>query len=229
MTSVRTRRGALAMSAAALAAAFGLAACNVTVGGNTAGSSGAASSAATIHFVNSPAPAQAPALSSHYVDFSFDYPSDWTVDPTTGTATTANFVKVVRNDASQSTIENFAVGHFDGSGDAQADQALAPQLVGQVEQQLNQSIPGYKRVDTGPITFAGLPGQQLRFTGTSQDQTGTMNIFGRMIVLPGLAGTPNGVVLVMLATDTGRIINSVDDVGVKGELPVILNSFRLGK
>ena len=56
-----------------------------------------------------------------------------------------------------------------------------------------------------------------------------MKIWGRAIFLPPPAGQTDGVTLLMLATSLAPELKSVDDVGVKGELPMILESFRFGK
>jgi len=43
------------------------------------------------------------------------------------------------------------------------------------------------------------------------------------------AGKKNGVTLVMLGSSLATEIKSASDVGVKGQLPVILKSFKMGK
>jgi hypothetical protein len=213
----------LAVSAA-LVSALSLAACGG--GGNSASNSAAAASAVT-HYVNSQTNAKSPSLSANYVDFSFDYPSSWTVDPETGTATAANFIKVERADASGVTIENFAVGNFKGTGDADQDAAQIPQLLAQLEGQVS-TMAGYKRVSIGEATTVnGLAGQQLTFTATPQIGGKAGNLFGRMIIIPQ-PGTSKGVVLIMLGTDTSGELHAVGDLGVKGQLPTILNSFKFG-
>jgi hypothetical protein len=62
------------------------------------------------------------------------------------------------------------------------------------------------------------------FKGTPK---GDLPIWGRIVILPNVEGKKNGVMLVMLATPLAPDVKSVNDVGVKGELPVILNSFKL--
>ncbi len=201
---------------AAAAAALSLAACGKGASTSTA----AAPPANTVHFVNSPDNAKAPGLAQHYVDFSFDYPKDWSVDPETGTASAQNFVKVGRETADHITTENFAVGNFSGSS------FLIPMALGQFENQMS-GWPGYKRLSLGPTTINGLAGQQLAFTATPEANGKPLNMFGRLAVIPA-ANNGTGVILVMLGTAAGGI-NSIDDLGTKGELPVVLSSFKLGK
>ncbi len=212
---------ALGLGLVACAAALSLAACGG--GGNSATNSAAAST--PTHFVNAPADAKSPNLSANFVDFSFDYPSNWTVDPETGSATASNFVKVERNDASGLTIENFAVGEFKGTGDPDQDAALMPQLLGQLERQVS-TMAGYKQISTDQATTVnGLSGYQLTFTATPQIGDKPGNLFGRMIIVPQ-PGTSKGVVLIMLGTDVGGELHSIADLGVKGQLPMILGSFK---
>ena len=50
-----------------------------------------------------------------------------------------------------------------------------------------------------------------------------------MIFVPPADGGKNGVTLLMLATSLAPELKTIDDVGVKGELPMMLESFRFGK
>jgi hypothetical protein len=50
-----------------------------------------------------------------------------------------------------------------------------------------------------------------------------------VIFLPPVDGGKNGVTLLMFATSLAPKVRSVDDVGVKGELPMMLQSFRFAK
>ena len=195
---------------------------------NVQGSSAQPSPPPSKHFVNSQANVQSPSLAQHYVDFSFDYPGNWTPDPANGTAGASNFVKFTRNDDNGATIENFAVGSFTSTGDPAADQQQLPQLLSSFEAQVNQ-LPGYKRLTIGEATtIDGLPGTQLTYSATPSINGKPANMFGRIVILPGPAGQTNGVTLIMLGTDVSGEIHSIADLGTKGQLPIILNSFKFG-
>jgi hypothetical protein len=58
---------------------------------------------------------------------------------------------------------------------------------------------------------------------------GDIKIWGRVIFVPPVDGGKNGVTLLMLTTSLAQELKSVDDVGVKGQLPMMLESFRFGK
>jgi hypothetical protein len=220
---------AVTAGALALAAAAALAGCSVTVGNTSGGGSGAPTAPApSKHYVNSQDNAKSPDLSQHYVGFSFDYPGDWTPDPETGTATAANFVKFSRNTPLNVTIENFSVGTFTGTGDPATDAPLLPQIFGQLQQQF-ASLPGFKVVTSNEATTVnGMAGYQMTFSATPQANGQTINLFGRIVLVPGPAGQQNGVLLAMLGSDIDGELHSPADLGVKGQLPVILNSFRFG-
>jgi len=56
---------------------------------------------------------------------------------------------------------------------------------------------------------------------------GEVDIWGRVVLLPS-EGTRKGAALVMLASSNSPDVHGPEDVGVRGELPTILNSFRIG-
>jgi hypothetical protein len=50
-----------------------------------------------------------------------------------------------------------------------------------------------------------------------------------VFVPTGVAGDTNGVILTMFTTSLAPELSGVEDVGAKGQMPVILESFRFGK
>lgn len=159
-------------------------------------------------------------LEENYVDFSFDYPSSWKRDYKAGQGGSPNFVKVEALSPDNITTENFAVGTCN------APLILLPDLASQLSEQFSGGFPEYKKVSEGQVRVAGLAGYEFRFTSHST-QTQDLDFYGRIVLLPSAAGR-KGAILVMLATSKSSDVRSVDDVGEKGELPVILNSFKFG-
>ena len=157
-------------------------------------------------------------LAENYVEFSFDYPSKWKRDPEAG-GDSPNFVKVENMTTSGNTIENFAVGYCSGP------LSLMPELATKLSDQFENGggFPEYKKVSEGPTKVAGLDAYEFRFSG----HKASTDLWGRAILLPSAAGR-KGVVLIMLGSSAGPILHGVEDIGEKGELPVILNSFRFG-
>ena len=163
-------------------------------------------------------------LAENYVDFSFYYPEDWQIVPNQ----TKNFVKVERKDEDETTLENFAVGWISLPGTS-LDKQLLPQLAEQVGTQFAQSFTDFEKVSEGETRIGPYEGYEIKFTAKlkrgAHDQ---VDIYGRVALVPPPDGGKQGVALVMLATDRAPEIGGVDDVGVKGEMPVILDSFRFG-
>jgi hypothetical protein len=184
----------------------------------------------TVKFTNSQANLDGK-LAEHYLEFSFYYPKDWQTDPKAGTPGASNFAKFERRLPPDFTQENFAVGWYGSKGTFAADEATFPQLVQVLGNTLANGFPEYQKVSEGPTKVNSLDGYEFRFTSISKGtEKGDLKVWGRVIFLPtGVAGDQTGATLIMLATSLAPELSSVDDVGAKGETPVILESFRFGK
>ena len=191
----------------------------------------AASKNATEKFTNSPQGLEG-ALKKNYAGFSFDYPSNWQYKREGGDPNSSNFVKVenalrdkVKGDF---TLENFAVGYFQSSGDAASDAKLFPQAVKQLNAPFAAKWPHYQKISEGPTTVGTYKGYEFRFQSRfEKTKFGPVTLWGRMILLPNpKPGKRNGVALILLATSLQKDLKSASDLGVKGESPVILKSFK---
>lgn len=160
-------------------------------------------------------------LEENYVDFSFDYPSSWKRDSEAGQGGSPNFVKVEDLTSDQITTENFAVGYCN------APLSLLPKLAAQLSEQFSGGFPEYKKVSEGEVHVAGLDGYEFRFTSHST-KTKELDFYGRVVLFPS-AGGRKGAALIMLATSESSDVRSVDDVGEKGGLAVVLKSFKFGR
>ena len=159
-------------------------------------------------------------LQANFVGFTFDYPNTWKRDSEAGKGTSPNFVKVERRSADDITLENLAVGYFTGQKE------LMVKLAGQLSNQLKPSFPSYRKVSEGPTRVGSYEGYEFRFTSRSNKSArGNLDIWGRAILLPG-NDSRKGAVLMMMATSASPDVKSVQDVGEKGELPMILSSFK---
>lgn len=161
-------------------------------------------------------------LADNFVDFSFYYPDNWELDPNPA----PNFVRVERkmtDDDGNFTQENFAVGWVSATGTA-LDKQLMPQLATQFNTQFAAQFPNYKKVSEGETKIGAYEGYEFRFTAEKNN----VNFWGRVAMLPPPSGQKKGVALVMIASDRAPELSGVEDVGEKGELPVILESFRFG-
>lgn len=167
-------------------------------------------------------------LAEHYVPFSFYYPRAWQTDPTAGGP--SNFVKVERRLPPDFTQENFAVGWYDSKGTFEADNEAFPRLVEKLSASLANNLPEYRKVSEGPTTINSREAYEFRFVSLSKGtEKGDIQVWGRVVFLPlGVPGQTTGATLIMFTTSLAPELNGVQDVGQKGEMPVILESFRFG-
>jgi hypothetical protein len=170
-------------------------------------------------------------LAEHYFDFSFFYPNSWIVDRNAAKAGSSNFVRVERRLPPDFTQENFSVGWYTSQGTFAGDLPTYPQLVERLGGSISKSLPEYRKVSEGPTKINSMDGYEFRFESLSRGTSkGDIRLWGRVIFLPpGVEGEKTGATLSMLTTSLAPELSGVDDVGAKGELPVILESFRFGK
>jgi hypothetical protein len=165
-------------------------------------------------------------LRPHYLPFSFRYPDDWAVTERGDSVGGKNFVKVEKGE-NGFTAENFAVGYMFGPPGRESDPELIHQLLGQFEQQFSAQFSGFRRVGDDRMQIGGRQATGFRFTSTVQTEArGQVQVFGRVLVIP--VGGGKGLSIIMLGTPIGSGLQSVDDLGVKGGIPVILRTFRIG-
>ena len=170
-------------------------------------------------------------LAEHYFDFSFYYPESWVRDPKSGVRGATNFVKVDKTLPPDFTQENFAVGWYTSTGTFVGDLPSYPQRVEEFSNSLAKIIPEYRKVSEGPTKVNSMQGYEFRWEGLSKGtEHGDLKLWGRVIFLPtGNEGDSAGATLSMLTTSLAPDLSSVEDVGERGEAPVILESFRFGK
>jgi len=170
-------------------------------------------------------------LAEHYFDFSFYYPESWQKDPKAGVPGASSFVRVERRLPPDFTQENFTVGWYTSAGTYDADLPNYPWRVQEFSDSLSKSISEYRKVSEGPTKVNSMKAYEFRWVGfTKGTDRGDLQLWGRVIFLPtGKEGDTTGATLTMLSTSLAPELSSVDDLGVKGEAPVILESFRFGK
>lgn len=156
------------------------------------------------------------------IDFSFRYPASWSVVEDEN-SDSPNFIKVERSTDDDFTIENFAVGHLSGDMGGPALDLLLQHL----RPQLEQGFPSSRFGETEDVTLAGQSGRGVSFTGRFEDTPrGDVDYYGRVLLVPATAD--RGVAVFALATSLAEGVDGVEDVGERGELPVVFESFRFG-
>jgi hypothetical protein len=202
-----------------------LAACH---GGDDRNEAAAASGVA--HFANSPETARSMALRDAYVDFSFDYPAGWSVTPQPLDGTAQNYVRVAAPMVDGYEPYAFLVGYASATGNAARDRASLPAATLDLAARFGAGLRDYRIVSSGPGRLAGYDSQGWRFTANGPGAQGEppVQIYGRgdLILPPGAA---RGVVLVTLATSRAADVHEAAEVGERGTLRAILDSFRLAR
>jgi hypothetical protein len=163
-------------------------------------------------------------LATHYVDFSFRYPDTWKLDPSPA----PSFVRVERAKDDGGTIENFSVGWFSATGSPKGNRQLLSQVVNNLSNQISGNFPGYEKTSEGFTKFGIYDGYELRFGRDAASGGKVLPYWGRVVVLPDPNGGKDGVSIIMLATGNSDEVEGDSDLGLKGELPVIIKTFRLG-
>lgn len=172
-------------------------------------------------------------LAEHFVDFSLYYPNGWKVDSKAGTSASSNFFKANRmlsDDTGDYLLESAAVSWYQSNGTMQLDRPIFPNRVEFFNNLFSKDYPNYQKVSEGETKFNGHDAYQFTFKSLVKDTgKGDINLWGRVLFLPAdNEEARNGVVLLTLASSAAPEIKSEADAGQKGELPVILKTFRLG-
>lgn len=165
-------------------------------------------------------------LAENFVPFSFYYPNRWVKLPTK-----ENFVTVERRLPPDFTQERFGVAPWYAPADTTTfDNAFFQTLVAKDDANFAKNYPEYRKISDGPTKVGTYDGYELRFESTSRGtDKGDLTIWGREILFPPREGEKTGIKLLILTTSLAPELRSGDDVGVKGELPMLLESFRFGK
>jgi len=164
-------------------------------------------------------------LLENYIDFSFYYPNRWVKVPSTG-----NFITVERRLPPDFTQENFAAAPWYSSDESTFDDAFFRKLAEKDDVAFAKKFPEYRKVSEGPTKVGVYDAYEFRFEATSRGtDKGDITLWGREIFFPPRQGEKTGLKLLILTTSLAPELKNIDDVGQKGELPMLLESFRFGK
>jgi len=172
-------------------------------------------------------------LKANYVDFAISYPESWELQEYGRDVNAQNFLKIERSAPDKSkgefTLENLAVGFFKHANNPQRNAELLPKTVKVLSGQFAAKLTNYKKVSEGPTKIGEYSGYQFLFTSTMKTPAkGEIALWGRAVLLME-PKTTKGVALLMLASSLAPEIKGPADIGVKGELPAILKTFKFGK
>lgn len=164
-------------------------------------------------------------LARNFRGFSFYYPNDWV-----NTQSSTNFADVAQISATGTPIEQFLVSYYDSKGTFAADLETFPALAEQSAQDLEKSLNDkFNLISQGETKLKGKwEAYEMKFQGEGVTKNGDrITLWGKRLWLPAdRNGVRTGFVLTLLATSLSQEVKSADDVGVKGELASVLETFE---
>lgn len=168
-------------------------------------------------------------LAENYVPFSLAYPQNWELNESAGKRGASNFLDISNRISNGLPLEQLLVSWYESKGTFAADRAAFPNLVKKLTAAYAKEIPAFRKIGEGETTLNGRAAYEVEFTGKVKDAQGkNVEIYGRTIFVPtGKEDAKSGLLLTMLATNLSLVISNPDDVGEKGELKEILNTFEI--
>ncbi len=177
-------------------------------------------------FQNSKQGIKSTSLLKNFRGFSLYYPLDWTkVQPT---STSTYFIDVKKTSPSGLPIEQIIVEPYQSKGTYKEDLAEFPRLVIQAEKELKAS-PNYQKLDERQTTINNdRKVYEIRWVSAGETKSKEMiTIWGRTLFMPAQRrGIKSGLRITMLASSLSSDVKSIDDVGVRGKLAKILETFE---
>ena len=171
-------------------------------------------------------------LIRNFVGFKLYYPKDWKVNgakESTSAGTRGKFLDISKSTPEGRLKEQMLISYYPSNGTITDDAKKFPQMVKETNETLKKLLPGYQVVSEGPINVNGdWKAYEVKFQGSGTSDTGErLLVWGRRLFIPAARpGVRNGFEITMLATSYADDVHSVDDIGVRGELASILDTFE---
>jgi serine/threonine-protein kinase len=166
-------------------------------------------------------------LAKNFLGFEIFYPKDWVRKDSD-----TNFIDVKKT-SDGSLIEQFLITQYESVGLYSLDKEKFAKLAEKSNTQLSSPEnlgKNYKVISQGETTIQDgrWKGYEVKFESSGIDKNGEkITIWGRRIWIPAQrASTQNGFVITMLATSLSGDVKSIEDVGTKGDLAAILETFE---
>ena len=174
-------------------------------------------------------------LLRNFVGFSIYYPKDWKVNGPQESASVnarGKFLDISKSNADGKLKEQMLVSYYTSKGTFKDDAEKFPQMVKETNETLNKLLPGYQMVSEGEKRInGGWRAYEVKFQGgATSDKGEKLIVWGRRLFIPAARpGVRDGFEITMLATSLADEVRSVDDVGLRGELAAILDTFEPGQ
>lgn len=165
-------------------------------------------------------------LLKNYRGFTLFYPSGWTKN-----SSKTNFLDVSKKTENGSLLEQMLITSYPSTGLFSKDKELFPKLVEKSNKDLKAALgDNYKVVSQGEVNIQNGRWKvyEVTFQSSGKGSDGKeLTVWGRRIWLPTQNPTMrNGFVITMVATSLSPEITKLEDVGNKGDLATILETFE---
>lgn len=182
----------------------------------------ASTTADAVYFENSKDALKSEAA-RNFLGFSLYYPKEWKQNDAKN-----NFLDISKNAPTGTPVEQFLVSYYDSKGTFEADEKVFPALVKDTSKTLKSFVPNFKTIGKGaPTVVNGLRAYEVKFGGAGKTAKGeNIKLWGKRLFVPAAReGTKNGYVLTLLATSLSNEVKNIGEVGSKGDLQTVLESF----
>jgi serine/threonine protein kinase len=185
----------------------------------------------TVFFQNSKQEAKGNLL-KNFLSFSLYYPKDWKVSDVKEVekaGTRGKFLDISRNNDGGTPIEKMLISYYESKGTFKADAENFPKLVKETNETLKKIVPNYQMLSEGEIKInGGWRAYEIKFQGGGDTANGEkITLWGRRLFIPmARPGMRSGYEITMFATSLSTEVKSIEDVGIKGELGTILETFE---
>jgi hypothetical protein len=169
-------------------------------------------------------------LSAKFVAFSFDYPASWTLEADGAKAGEKAFIQLHRSvPDSPAYLEYVSFSPFSAScpmleySEVRKDfSELANSLI----KVFTPAFDEMRVVSEGRTKIGRYEAYELRFESRKDYEAGgRVSFWGRLVFVPGVYGRGRGVSILMFASSRAPEVRGLSQVGVAGQLPLILDSF----
>ena len=164
-------------------------------------------------------------LKARFVPFAFHYPDRFTVVPDKD-----SFIRLEKQENGE-IIARFAVGSLVLRSSTDESGTIYSALMKEMSQRLATTFPGYRELSQKPADFKSPhfyhDGWDMRWqAGAPETVPGKATFYGRVLFLRE-SSTTRAVLITMTVAGSDPEVTSAGDVGEKGDLALMLQSFRL--
>lgn len=166
----------------------------------------------------------------HFVSFSLSYPAD-RFKPSSDSL---NFIVIANDlylpDQSYFTLESISISYLSappGLSTQEDQDRTYPEVLTAISKKLSHELPNYQEFAQMTDHVGGLRARALLFQSVFKStKKGDIKFYGKIIAVRQ-PGQPRGLTLVMIGTSLTPDIRSPADVGVKGDLGLMLQTFKI--